>query len=123
MSERMVNIEEMVKNGLEGVMRSYLLQLHNITDEAVWNEIEANEDKGYEIRAIIEKADVDIRELGISRGIFAPEVQNSKGFEAYFLWKLLNREETQSILDKQKLKINQESLKSLIKQLEGLIEE
>ena len=67
MSERMVNIEEMVKKGLEGVMRSYLLQLHNITDEAVWNEIEANEDKGYEIRAIIEKADADIRELGISR--------------------------------------------------------
>lgn len=123
MSKRIVNIEEIVKTGLEQVMRGYLLQLHNITDGAVWNEIESNEDKGYEVRAIIEKAESDIRDLGISRGIFAPEVQGSKGFEAYFLWKLLNGEDTDSILDKQKLHINQDSLKSLITQLEGLVEE
>lgn len=121
MSERIVNIEELVKKGLEGVMRSHLLQLRNVTDEAIWNEIEADEDKGHEIRAIIEKADSDIRDLGVLRGVFAPEIQSSKGFEAYFLWKLLSGEETHSILDKQKLEIDQDSLKSLIKQLEGLV--
>lgn len=123
MSERIINIEEVVKSGLEGMMRSYLLQLRNVNDEAIWNEIEADEDKGYQILSIIEKAEDNIRKLGISRGVFSPEIQRSKGFEAYFLWKLFSGEDTCSILDKQQLEIDQDSLKSLIKQLEGLVTE
>lgn len=123
MEERIIDIHSILRDGLEQYMRGYLLQLRNITDGAVWNEIDINEDNGYEIREIIVKAEEEIRELGISRGIFAPELQNTKGFDSYCLWKMLKGEDVETILSKQKLRIEQDGLKSLIQQLEKLVED
>jgi hypothetical protein len=119
---RNVNVQDMLSKGLETYMRSHLLQLRNITDDAQWNEIEVNEDNGYAVRDIIGKAEDEIRDLGISRGVFAPEIQNSKGFEAYYLLKLLKGEDTHSIETKQPMEVDKESVRALIKQLEKLIE-
>ncbi|WCK57645.1 hypothetical protein PP175_26785 (plasmid) [Aneurinibacillus sp. Ricciae_BoGa-3] len=120
---RNINIEEVLTKSTENYMRSYLLQLMHITDDAVFNEIEANEDVGYQIRQIIEKAEKEILALGVGRGIYAPEIQQSRGYEAFYLWKWLKGEDTSSITDKQAMSVDKESVERLIKRLEKLIEE
>lgn len=115
-----IDIKTLITNALEMYMRTYLLQVRNVFDEPMFHEISLDEDKGEQLREIIENAEIQIRKLGYCKGINHPEVVPTPGFEAYLLWKALKGEGDVVKLTKEKYEIifDEESVENFVKFLQ-----